>query len=234
MRDRRLRQRDLEDDDERDEEEDQQPEIGNDDDQPAGKAWHAAASASGLRSGTDRSGAGRALVRCDRRTWHRLRSYSRQHDAGVRQRRRSRPVVPGQRIVRRGAAALSALALTILAVVELDVVDRHVAEIGDVPDLALGGVERRVVGPACDDTRIFSGRTANARPCCRLSSVAGIVGARCVRPSADDRCAVPIVAARHLAFEHVDLADEVGDEARVRRLVDLGRRRRPARSRPCP
>ena len=33
------------------------------------------------------------------------------------------------------------------------------------------------------------------------------------------------VAAGHLAFEHVHGADEIGDEARGRRLVDLGRRR---------
>ena len=122
--DRRLRQRDLEDDDEGNEEEDQQPEIGNDDDQAADAAL--ASGPRAVEAAADGIGMPAPIA-----------SARRRHPAGRRSRRgRSRSADP-----RSTRAAVERAGLDDLPVVEPDVVDGHVAEIGDVVDLAFDGVD---------------------------------------------------------------------------------------------
>ena len=75
-----------------------------------------------------------------------------------------------------------------------------------------------------DDTLIFSGRMAKATVVAG-GGIAGVLD-RMIMPSpAPMMRAVFASRAGDRAFEHVHVADEIGDETRVRRLVDLGRRR---------
>src|SRR5690606_30570407 len=94
-----------------------------------------------------------------------------------------------------------------------DVEHRHVAEITDVPDLALNGVDSGIGRRGAIDAQLF-----------RADGEAGVTtGGRGIAARDADIETVPagkldlaVAAGLYLAFENVHVADEVGDEARIR------------------
>ena len=109
------------------------------------------------------------------------------------------------------------------AAVELDLVDRPIAEIADVPDLAGERVRAGLRRPRAGSTSFPAGRrSATAWP---LQHLVGIVDReRLARGRRRDAPQAALLA-DDVAFEDVHVADELGDEAGLRLLVDLARRR---------
>ena len=161
---------------------------------------------------------------------HRPRS-SRQHHAGVRRPGQPDPVVPADRPLdqprRVGDGRLHDQ-----AVVELAPCRSTRRRDSRCPSTAPGDAVRR------RSRRRLARRCASSpaapRPRPRR---AGAASAACAaseaarRPRSRSRVR-PVAASITRAFDQVDVADEVGDPARVRLLVDLGRRARPATIRP--
>jgi hypothetical protein len=100
--------------------------------------------------------------------------------------------------------------------------DCHVAEIADIPELAGCGVDRALAG-GVRLTAAFPGGWRSLRRCRPVPSAPETL---MVRPLSTAISTLPGLAdAGDLAVEDVHVADEVGHEAGVRRLVDFGGRR---------
>src|SRR5262245_8655137 len=123
--------------------------------------------------------------------------------------------MPGEWILRHtGAVQRTGLHKT--PVFETHMVHGHVAKIGDVPDLALCGVDAIRRGLPGRYT-YFLGPDREPHVLARFG-VAGIFGLDRHAVCALDADAPP-VAVQYPALEQVHVADEIGDETRVRSFV---------------
>src|SRR5690606_783563 len=107
------------------------------------------------------------------------------------------------------------------AALEHDLVEAHVAQIGDILDHALGDIGAELaLGPVAADLHLFGadrppqqlvGRAVDAVPDMDIAAQLG-------RADAD---MVGLVLGQH-AFDHVDRADEAGDEFGIGIFIDIG------------